>query len=659
LFKKNLLLIVFILAGLGAALVSFSHRFSAEARNRRVELVIDWPDAQALANTTRQPIKDVLTALSKSASKDAGNRLNGGITSVAVTEDTLESLRSNGIVSYLRKGDSTQLTFMPGFPLQQTRVEQSLQYKTRLEVKKIGPYDLVVSAPWPQFNGLPIGLDDNTVNTIKSCNLHIVPRLLNYTGVTAQSIDWELQQVVNQAGAENLGPFIFSGSAVLGNRPLIKVTADTFERLGLTYGSVEFAKTLGDEDFSRLAAPRMVRVHSIGMDEMGTMDEPTAVERFVRAARERNIRVCYVRLFINGLAKDADVIHANTTFIGEIVDGMDIAKLTVGAPAHPWLDDPTPGRILRIAMGIGVLAGILLLVRVFTGLDGKGLYRALAVAVLLGALLAFPEHSVKGREILALAAACTFPALGFCFKPISVAGKGKDRPVFGPALGEYARITLSSFAGALFVVGLLSGRMFLLKVDQFLGVKLVLVAPVVLVSAYYLLGLADLGPDATWAERVAVARARVESVLSQPLRVGQILTALVALIALGLFVARSGNDPGVGVSPMELKIRALLDKYLLVRPRTKEFLLGHPALIFALAAASAGRYKRALVPLLVLGAVGQASLVDTFCHLHTPLFLSLLRALIGLVIGGVIGAAAYAIVRRIETAMVRPRGKTA
>ena len=650
--KNNLLLIVLILVGLAAALLSFKNRYSAEARNRRVELVIDWPDAQALANTTRQPIKDVLAQLSHASP-------HGGITSVALTEDTLESLRSNGIVSYRRRGDDTEIAFTPGFPLQQARVEQSLRYKTRLEVKKAGARDIWVHAPWPQFNGLPIGLDDAAVNTIRSSGLLVVPRLLNYTGVTPQSIDWELQQVVNQAGPGGVGPFIFSGSAVLGNRPLLKVTADCFAARGLIYGSVEFAKTLGDDDLSRLAAANMVRVHSIGMDEMGTMDEPTAVERFVRAARERNIRVCYIRLFINGLTKDADVIHANTSFIGEIVDNLRIAKLTVGAPAHPWAQDPTPGRLLRIAMGIGVMAGILLLVRVFTGLSGGGFYRALAVAVIAGAGLAWPEHTAKGREILALAAACVFPALGFCFKPISVSGSRTDGPVFGPALREYARITLSSFAGALFVVGLLSGRLFLLKVEQFLGVKLVLVAPVALVTLYYVLGLADLGPDAAWSERVAVARARIESLLSRPLRVGQVITALVALVALGLFVARSGNDPGVGVSATELKVRALLDKYLLVRPRTKEFLLGHPALMFALAAAYAGRYRRAIVPLLVLGAVGQASLVDTFCHLHTPLFLSLLRALIGLVLGGIIGIVAYVVARRIESAAERAQGKAA
>ncbi len=71
------------------------------------------------------------------------------------------------------------------------------------------------------------------------------------------------------------------------------------------------------------------------------------------------------------------------------------------------------------------------------------------------------------------------------------------------------------------------------------------------------------------------------------------MVGIVALVALALFVARSGNDPGVGVSATELKVRSLLDKYLLVRPRTKEFLLGHPALLLGLACSASGRFPRA------------------------------------------------------------------
>ena len=650
--SKNNVPILWLLIALGfaAGLISFKHRYSAEARNRRVEMVIDYADAQALANTTqRRAMDDTLTQLRQA-----------GITTVAVTEDTLGTLLGNGVLLPPRRdGNTTVLTFAPGFPGQQQRVLENLRQKTRLTVIPDGAGGLRVNAPWPQFNGTPIGLDADAVKTVQRNHLLVAPRLLNFTGVTRSNIAWELAQTKAQCETgDGIGPLIFSGAAVLGNRPLIRQVADTLQADGLTYGSVEFAKTFGDDDLSRMAASQTVRVHSIGNDEMGTMDEPTAIERFVRAARERNIRVCYVRLFTNGLKDDPEVIPANIQFVGKIRDGLQEARVAFAPPltlgeAHPYDTDPKPGLVLRVLMAWGVMAGLILLLRVFTGITGKAFWRALLAALLVGTVLAIPGTGAKGREILALLAACIFPTLGLCYfalpaaSPPAPASLGRT---LSRAFATYARMSGLTLIGIVLVVGLLSGRLFLIKVDEFFGVKLVLVTPVLLVAAYYALGLAELRLDAPWTTRRDRALETVRGVAAQPLLVGQIVISLVALVALALFVARSGNDPGVGVSATELKTRALLDKYLFVRPRTKEFLLGHPALFFALAAAYGGRFPRTILPLLVIGAIGQSSLMDTFCHLHTPLFISLLRGLIGWALGAVIGSLVFALVVRVAPA---------
>ncbi len=638
---KNTFLIALIAVGLLGGILAFVQRYVAEAHNRRVELVIDYSDAQALANTSSRAMDDVLTQLR-----------GAGITTVAVTEDTLGTLVSNGIIGTpKRDGDTTLLTFAPGFPGQMARVQAMLAHKAPgLPVSDAGPNTLRVGAPWPQFSGLPIGLDDGAVQTVRRNGLMVAPRLFNYTGVTPDNIAWALQQVQTQCTPQATGPLIFAGAAVLGNRTQIAATTQALQADQLVYGSVEFGKMLGDDDLSRQAADRTVRVHSIGNDEMGTMDEPTAIERFVRAAKERNIRVCYIRLFLNGLTTEpgADSVAQNVRFIAKIVKGLQDARTTTSGhlmlgAAHPFRDDPTPRRGERLLMGLGVLAGVLLLLRVFTGIDGRAFWAGTTIGLLAGLGLAFPEHGVKGREILALLSACTFPTLGLCLSPLPAA----NGRVLSRAFAAYARMTLATLAGVVFIVGLLAGRLFLLKVDEFLGVKLVLIAPVLLTAAFYGLGLAALGPEAAWNVRWNRALDCLRAVYGQPLSIGQLVVGLVVLVALALIVARSGNDPGVGVSGTELKMRALLDHYLLVRPRTKEFLLGHPALFFALAAAASGRFRRWIVPLVVVGAVGQSSLLDTFCHLHTPLLISLLRAFIGWALGGVIGAIVFALVSRV------------
>jgi len=73
--------------------------------------------------------------------------------------------------------------------------------------------------------------------------------------------------------------------------------------------------------------------------------------------------------------------------------------------------------------------------------------------------------------------------------------------------------------------------------------------------------------------------------------------------------------------------------------------MGHPALIIGLmmeAKVRSGAWKSEGVKLgaagmLALGAIGQTSIVNTMCHLHTPVLLSLARIGIGLAMGLAVG----------------------
>ncbi len=118
-----------------------------------------------------------------------------------------------------------------------------------------------------------------------------------------------------------------------------------------------------------------------------------------------------------------------------------------------------------------------------------------------------------------------------------------------------------------------------------------------------------------------------------------------ALVMLMMVVLRSGNEAGVGVSPLELKFRATLDQVLYVRPRTKEILLGYPALWAAIWLARRGERNWSRV-LFVAGVVGLVSAVNTFCHIHTPLAVSLVRVVNGAWVGAIAGVALVWIIRK-------------
>ncbi|MDQ2872614.1 MAG: DUF5693 family protein, partial [Candidatus Eremiobacteraeota bacterium] len=56
--------------------------------------------------------------------------------------------------------------------------------------------------------------------------------------------------------------------------------------------------------------------------------------------------------------------------------------------------------------------------------------------------------------------------------------------------------------------------------------------------------------------------------------------------------------------------------------------------------------------------VGIGDVIDTFSHLHTPIAISLLRVINGLVIGIIIGAILIAIYRAIQPHLTQPASDT-
>ena len=134
--------------------------------------------------------------------------------------------------------------------------------------------------------------------------------------------------------------------------------------------------------------------------------------------------------------------------------------------------------------------------------------------------------------------------------------------------------------------------------------------------------------------------ARLNGLLDTQLTFKHVVMLVLFLLVAFYFVGRSGHTGGVPVAAIELKMRALQEQLMYARPRVKEFMIGHPVFFLAVLAAyrCAPRWWQFV---LVCGAViGQGSLVQTFCHMRTPVFMSFVRALDGYAMGAVFGLAA-------------------
>jgi len=186
----------------------------------------------------------------------------------------------------------------------------------------------------------------------------------------------------------------------------------------------------------------------------------------------------------------------------------------------------------------------------------------------------------------------------------------------------FLRMTLITLIGALVMTVLAQNPETRLEITPFRGIK----------AAFLLSWLGCIF--------ILYSREEIRMVLSQYVRRWDIVLAAVVLAIVGYSLIRSGNASAAWKSAAEQGLRDRLEKLLWVRPRFKEFALGHPILLVGLYLDHLARRARIRWdgrPWIVLGMIGQVSIVNTFCHLHSPLGLAFFRMFNGLVLGLVIG----------------------
>ncbi len=634
-FRFDIILVILIIPGLIAALMVGAGRHKIESGNRSIEMVLDYVELQNLSVSSNTPMPDLLTKL-----KDAG------VTGVAISEDIMGDLANTGRATYSEYAGSDKTAYpttevaIPD-PRLASRVVKALEarlpkgYIVDLTSAKSVPHFWVQAMP-NTLDTIGLGLSPDAVKMVQASGLDVVGRIQNYPSLTTKGVDASLKEL-KDAGITRL---ICSADEVLGYRGLIKYTADKITEDGLVFGSIEFSKQRGDARMGKELDSRFIRVHSISVAEMGTMAPSSIVERFARAVKERDIKLCYVRL---PEVIGEDPLQNSLDFISSIRKEMEKSSYQMGV-AKPFDNNPRP-KLLLILMTLSIAAGGVLLLTTLFSVSPTVKYGILVVGFIIAAGLSMVE---TGRQLLALKAALIFPTLGVTALVGNLFSRETDVPSpLRKACGMFIGMSLFSGCGALLVVGLLSDRMYMVKVEQFMGIKAAHLLPLLYVMFFMAAGLPIFGKPfkEVWADMVA----NIRKLMAHPLFVWHAIAVMVALVIIGFAVMRTGNDSAVGISGFELKFRAILDKIMMVRPRTKEFMLGHPAMLVGLALMLSKRKAWGL-PLVAFGVLGQVSLLNTFCHIHSPLAVSILRAFNGVVVGLLVGIVAWLI-------FARPKGK--
>lgn len=624
--NRRLLVFALLLIGLCGALYVAAQRIRVESRDKAVEIVLDYDEIQQMAAATGTSPVDVMKRF-----KDAG------ATSVAITEETFGDAIKNGNViigdgNFGIRDDAGRIASGLRMDLPLTRITLA---PPRRGAFPGHPSTLRIwgKAPVKYLEELPIGLPADSVSETQQAGMQPVARLTNYPGATPDAIDAKLRQVKS----DGIQTVIFSGDQVLGYSDAINGTAASIKKAGLYVGRVEFSKQKGDQNLAEKTTDNTIVVHSIAGDEMPKLRKAEIVDRFQKAVRERGARMCYVRMFSMA---SSDIVGNNADYVASISKSMEKAGYVMGT-AHPIGEVNAP-RAVRAIAGLGVAAGALLLLMSLFDLSASAMLAWTIGLVVICAGLAGAGEG--GRKLVALLSAIVFPTLA----GIIVAKSTPESPmpsqgVIGRTIGRFICAVATVSAGGMLIIGLLSERDYMLRVNVFYGVKAAHLLPVLILALVYAGGI--VWKSGTWVEQKERAARGIRALSSNPILLWQAVAAIAVLAVVGIMLARSGNDSGVGVSSTELKFRDILDKILYVRPRTKEFLIGYPALTVGIGMALRG-IRQWAAPLIVVGSIGLVSALNTFCHIHTPIELSVFRVINGAIVGGLIGLAVLMIVGR-------------
>ncbi len=618
-FKQNRFLTLMLALGVIGAAWALSQRYKVETNNRAVEIAIDYAETVKLAGASGLTVEETLMRLKKA-----------GASSLAVQETTVADLAASGSVQIGRPGQYDSQTVILGLSHKMIDALSS----TGLDIEMINPGGasgtaaIVRTKAQPDYVlSLPVGLPEQAVSAASTVGMPVVARLISYPDQDKDDIE-RSAALLAQNGIRKV---IFAGDEVLGFRGGIDEVAEVFKKHNIIYGSVEFARQKGDGRLSAKMLPNMIRVHSITAAEMGGLDQPTAVERFEKAAKERNIRLIYVRMFDFG---DPDSLEKNADYITSIASNLESEGM--GAKPARIFDDPSVPIPAVILMAVGAAGGAILLILSLVRLKASLVWFGFAFLAVIFASLAASGIPI-GLKLVAFSTAIIFPSLAVLHAASNTPNTPDNKPIrsnLWNAIVRFTGVVIITGAGGLIVAGLLSKLEFMLRIDQFSGVKMAHLIPIV--AAAFMLASGIGWGSGTWNEQKERVVSAAKRLAEQPVLFWQAALAFILIGMVGILLARSGNEPGVGVSGLELKIRAMLDTLLVVRPRTKEFLIGHPAMFLGITAALGGRRNLAAV-LLVVGTIGEVSLLNTFCHIHTPIAISVLRSIIGAALGLAIG----------------------
>ena len=672
--RYNPVLIAVILVGLVCALWVNWNRHTIEQRNNTVEMAMEYENLRKLAALEGLPEEIVVKQF-----QDAG------INSLMVFDTTLERLSKMGAIQTATGSELRQAKILgndAGIFASVQDVEENAVYiaagndasafeevwedlrirygadrakmisNTPLIIEALGSTHLVAEDDYKTPRGilqLPLGLSSSEMRKVKDYGFNVIVRPQNFVNVTEEKIDSIFQRIA-KADVE-VNAYMPAGREVVGYPNKIDYMAKKMDGRKLImlehYSQLQFAKIDGLVPLAEAINYKAARSYVIDSLEQKKITVGEGLRRWALTDEERNVRVNYIRPYLvseNG----QDLLTMNLQYVKDIVKNVKVRGFEIGEAGLFEVEQSTvkngytgpyfPNKIAFVIIGLAIIAGAVVYLAQLVELSNSKQLLLWGVLSAVAAVMLLTGRGLLMRQALAFGAAVFFPVLSMNVI-LDIWDKCKESSasalkVIFSATWQLALAVLMSLVGGMYLAAILADSRFLLEIDIYRGVKLTFIMPLVLMTVLYvkrydMLGVAGCGLKA--------AIAKINELLSKPITFKHVALFGVLGIILLYFVARSGHSAGVPVAAIEVKMRLFLEQLMYARPRQKEFMIGHPAFFLAVYAAY-HHAPRLIQYALTCGAViGQASLVQTFCHMRTPVFMSTVRALDGYAMGAVIG----------------------
>lgn len=672
--RYNPVLLAVMLIGLIGALWLNYSRYEIEEKNNTVEMAMEYEGLQQLADWEGLPFDSVLKDF-----KEAG------VTSLIVFDTTLQKLNNKGLVyavtgrellqssaagtggrfAAVAQGDvvadavyitsgSSATTFK--------EVEEDLYLRYAPEriavvsenpriIRVLGDPRIVDDDNYDTKMPLmqaPLGLSTKEMQKVANAGFNVIVRPQNYLPVTEAQID-SIFRRIDESGA-NVVSYIGCGKEVVGFPDKLDYMAGKLLGHNMVFGMVEhytqlqFAPMEGLIPLAEKMDYQVARSYIIDKAEQRKLKMPEALRRWALTDEERNIRINYIKPFMlpqNG----QDILQLNLDYVSSIAKDVQERGFKLGTSAVFNAADNGyrayfPEKKMLVLPALAVVAACLMyLTLVVNFLPFKMQNIIMASAGLCVGALMLKENNLLVRQALAFASACVFPVLSMIvvvewWESVKVRCKCMVQFLMRTTV-QLGAAVLMSLCGAAMISALLGDVRFFLEIDIYRGVKLTFIMPVLLMLLWYIKRFNIFG-----GKTGGGLLADVRYLLSTHIKLEHLFILGVLAFVAYIFVGRSGHTSGVPVWGVELKMRALLEQLMYARPRTKEFMIGHPA-FFVAAYAAYFKAPRLWQMILVAAAViGQGSLVQTFAHMRTPVIMSYVRALDGYWLGALIGIAA-------------------